>query len=224
MNRFIGRLVSGIGGALVLSLVLMTSPAAAAPAASVAAPSQVRSAASPAQVATWQRAAAQGLSLMTTARALERYLVRQPNGTLSLKAPAKVISRLPANEVQTLLGSLALVNKKIAAGELRTTTAGSVYDPKADQLTLQGGWTGYGSTWYSMYYCFSHAALMSLGNYPNYVYAAAVMTVIAVIPGVNGLVAVFVALYWAWLAWADHGNGSCLNVSRLGGPMWVTSQ
>ena len=162
--------------------------------------------------------------MIAAARFLEIYLVRNPDGTLSLNAPASALAKVPSKYVGVLTVGLNVLNEKVAAGALQTTAAGAVFAPGADPLVFQGGWTGHGTAWWGQYWCMSHWDLVNLGNYPNWVYGGAAMAVLAVIPGTFGLVAVFVAVYWAWMAWADHGNGSCINGSWAGGPLWVTSQ
>lgn len=150
--------------------------------------------------------------------------MRNPDGTLSLNAPQSALTKVPAQYVRILTTGLSVLNGKIAAAELQTTPAGAVFTPSSDQMVFQGGWTGHGVAWWGQYWCLSHWDLVNLGNYPNWVYSAAAIGVLALIPEIGGLVAAFVLIYWAWMAWADYGNGSCLNGSWAGGPLWVTSQ
>src|SRR5260370_39366188 len=80
MNRHLRRLASITIGVLTFCVLVvpLTAQAAVAPAAS----GNGRSPVSPAQKAEWQRATAEGLAITATARALEPYLVRAPDGTL----------------------------------------------------------------------------------------------------------------------------------------------
>ena len=227
MGGFLGRLGSGIGGALALSLVVvpMTGPAEAAPSASVSAPSQGRPGLASAEFAGRQNAFAPGLSLITTARAVEPYLVREANGTLNLKVPVNLVNRLPASDVQTLQAGLTVLNGKISTGQLRTTEAGSVFDPTADSLKLQGGWTGYGRSWWGYYFCLNHNDINRMTNFGWWAISGAGIAAISLFSATAAVaITIFIGLYGGWMYLADRGNGSCLNGSWAGGALWVTSQ
>ena len=204
--------------AALLTMLLIAAPVAAS------SPTQKVSPVSPDRKAVWQKASAEGAGLVAAARALEVYLVRNPDGTMGLNAPRDVVDQLPSRYVRTLSSGLDVLNAKVVAGELQTRSAGAIFDPEADPMTLQGGWTGSGYTWWGRYYCLSHEDLRALGEYPNWIYVATVFAVIAAIPEVGGAIDAFVFLYLSWMAWADNGNGSCLNATWAGGPYWVTSQ
>lgn len=199
------------------AILLATSPAVSA--SSLAAKPQ-----SDPRVSAWQASSVEGARFLAAARFLEVYLVRNPDGTLSLDAPPTALAKVSDRYVQVLNAGLTVLNGKIRAGELQTTSSGAVFAPATDRLVVQDGWTGHGTAWWGNYYCFSHWDLVNLGNYPNWAYTGLALTVIAAIPGTNGLVAVFIALYLAWLVSADNGNGSCLNIAWGSFPTWVTSQ
>jgi hypothetical protein len=207
------------GGALALFLAL-TPTTSQAPAVRVA-PGPAQS-----QPAISLYSAAQAASLTTTAQTLEPYLVRQANGTLTLNAPANVISGLPVADVRALGTGLNAVNAKIAAGQLQTSSAGAVFDPKTDRLAFQGGWTGYGHDWWHDYACLNHNDVQRLAHYGLNQLSNAALLALAFFGGVIGFAISLVALvYSGWMYTADHGNGSCLNFGHWPPPnIWVTSQ
>ncbi len=217
MVRYLKFVASGVGWAV--ALFVLAVPASAQSAATPEATSHVNSRPS---------ANVDGAAITAAARTLAPYLVRNLDGTLRLEAPPAVLNRLPSNSVQQLTAGLGVLNVKLAAGELQTTAAGAVFDPKADRLLLQGGWTGHGYTWWGQYWCISHGDLRALNNWAttggNWLLTSAILGLIAAIPGTSGLVAVFMATYGWWMISVDYGNGSCLNGSWAGGPLWVTSQ
>lgn len=207
------------GGALALVLALMPT-ASQAPAARVA-PGLAQS-----QPATSLYSSAQAVSLTTTARTLEPYLVRQANGTLTLNAPANVINGLPGADVQALGLGLNALNSRIAAGQLQTSSAGAVFDPKTVSFTFQGGWSGFGRDWWHDYLCLSHYDVGRMTNFGYWAMTGAGIAAIAAFSNVIGAaIAIVVGLYSGWMYLADHGNGSCLNFGHWGPPnIWVTSQ
>ena len=176
------------------------------------------------QANAWQKADANGRSLIATARALEPFLVRQADGRLRLAAPHDLTRMLPPRQVAMLVAGLATLNSKVATGNLQTTEMAAVFDPADDPLLVRGGWTGHGVAWWGQYWCFSHEALASLATYPNGVIAGLTLVVIAAIPGIGAAVDAFIAIYLGWLIYDDYGRGSCLNESWAVPPGWVTSQ
>ena len=129
-----------------LLLLIVLSPAAYA-----SAPSQALGAGTSEQRAAWQKASAEGAGLIATARTLDVYLVRHPDGTLSLNAPTAVVNKLPARFVGALTAGLKLLNARVVASELQTTSAGAVFRLNDDPLTFQGGWTGHGWAWWGQW-------------------------------------------------------------------------
>jgi hypothetical protein len=226
MSRHLKRLASITvwSLALVVLVVPLTAQAAAAPTASNDGTPGV----TPSQKAARASATAEGLAFLATAQALAPYVVRESDGTLSLDAPGAAVNGLQPKYVSELRAGLRVLNAKVAAGELQTTEGGAVFDPKADSLNVQGGWTGHGYSWWGQYWCLSHTDLWRLHNYltsgSTLWLTGSILGLIAAIPGTYGLVAVFIGLYFYWMLSVDYGNGSCLNASWAGGPLWVTSQ
>jgi hypothetical protein len=202
--------------ALVVLVVPLTAQAAAAPTASNGGSSGM----TPSQKA----ATAEGLAFTATVQALTPYVVRESDGTLSLAAPAAVINRLPSKYVGELTLGLGVLNAKVAAGDLRTTAAGSVFDPRSDSLMLQGGWSGHGWAWWGEYWCLSHNDIVYMNNGWWWDIGAGGIAVIAALTGWVGAALGIVYIYKGWMTAFDYGNGSCLNYSRISGPMWVTPQ
>jgi hypothetical protein len=178
------------------------------------------------QRAAWQRAGVEGQAVTAAARALAPYLVRRPDGTLSLDAPAAVVDRLPSKYVGELSAGLRTLNAKVMAGELQTTAAGAVFDPRTDSLTLQGGWSGYGQNWWHSYICLSHYDVGRMTNFGWWAMSAAGIAAIGAFSSVFGAaIGIVVSLFGGWMYLADKGNGSCLNMGHWPPPnMWVTSQ
>jgi hypothetical protein len=228
MGRYLGRCVVCASGALALCLVFvqMTGTGQVARAAPASARTEAQQAVAPTLPATRQKASANGTSLLTTARTLEPYLVRQANGTLSLTAPASVVNRLPAPDVQALASGLNALNASIAAGELRTTPAGAVFNPTTDRLMLQGNWSGFGQDWWHAYLCLSHNDVIRMTNFGWWSMSAAGIAALSAFSSVlAAAIGTVVALYGGWMYLADHGSGSCLNFGHWPPPnMWVTSQ
>ena len=223
MIRYLKRLTSAAGSALVLFVFLVPLTAQAA-APGTESPGKPR--VTPKQAAAWQRANAEGAGITRTARTLERYLVRQPDGTLKLDAPAAVVSQLPEVYVARLTTALGATNAKVARGALQTTEAGAVFDPKTDGLTFQGGWSGYGQDWWHHYYCLSHEDLQFLLS-GQFTFASLFgIAVISAMSGAFGLATAAVGgVFGWWMFTADTGNGSCLNAGHWPPPnMWVTGQ
>jgi hypothetical protein len=162
MGRHLWRLASVTAGALAAFAlaVPMTAQAAVSPAPSGGGSTGV----SASQKAAWQAATADGLALTATVQALAPYVVRAPDGTLSLDAPAAIVNRLPSTYVGRLTLGLGVLNAKVTAGELRTTAAGGVFDPKSDTLMLQGGWSGHGIAWWGQYWCLNHSDVDAMYN------------------------------------------------------------
>jgi hypothetical protein len=206
--------------ALLPVLLLLAAPSPVSASGKLVAGSQP----STAQQDAWSKAGSDGRSLIATARALEPFVVRQTDGTFHLVAPREVTRSLPARQVATLLAGVEVLNARIASGSLQTTVGGGVFDPLDDRLLVRDGWTGHGYAWWGQYWCFSHEALASLAAYPNGILAASTIAVITAIPGIGGVIDVFIALYLGWLVYDDYGNGSCLNESWALPPGWVTSQ
>jgi hypothetical protein len=165
-------------------------------------------------------------SLTTTARTLETYLVRNPNGTLSLNAPASVINGLPAMDVQALGTGLNALNLKISTGQLLTSSAGAVFNPKTAGFAFQGGWTGYGQNWWEAYLCLSHYDIQRMTNFGWWAMTGAGIAAISAFSSVIGAaIGIVVGLYAGWMYLADNGNGSCLNFGHWPPPnIWVSSQ
>ena len=166
------------------------------------------------------------MAITAAARTLAPYLVRNLDGTLRLEAPPGVVNSLSANYVQELTAGLGVLNAKVASGELQTTGAGSVFDPKADRLFLQGGWTGYGRDWWHDWYCLSHDDVYRLTNFGYWSLTTAGLIVLARLAAdLSVVLGVVIYLYSGWLYVADKGNGSCLNFGHWAWPnVWVTSQ
>ena len=202
---------------LFLAVLPTTFPAPAA---------RVTPAAAPSHMTISQYSSAQEASLIGTARTLEPYLVRHSDGSLSLNAPATVVSRLPSADVRALGSGLDALNLSIAAGELQTGSAGAVFDPKADRLMLQGGWTGYGQDWWHFYVCLSSYNIQRMTNFGWWAMTGAGIAAISAFSNVYGAaIAVVVGLFGGCMYVADHGNGSCLNFGHWPPPnIWVTSQ
>jgi hypothetical protein len=213
MVRYLKFLASGAGGAL--ALFLLAVPAAAQSAATPESAGHVSSPPS-AQV--------DGTALTAAARTLAPYLVRNLDGTLRLEAPSTVVNSLPSKYVQELTAGLGVLNAKVASGELQTTGGGAVFDPRSDTLMLQGGWSGHGIAWWGQYWCLSHNDIVYMNAGWWWDISAAGIGVIAYLSGGVGAALGIIYVYKAWMTAADHGNGSCLNYSWVGGPMWVTSQ
>jgi hypothetical protein len=219
MGSYLAFCAKACAGAA-LALCMITTPMAGqAPAARVT-PTHAS-----AQPALSLYSNARAASLTATARMLETYLVRNANGTLSLNAPAGVINGLPAADVQTLGTGLNALNLKITAGQLLTGSGGTVFDSKTAGFAFQGGWTGYGRTWWGYYFCLSHYDIYRMTNFGWWSLTGAGIAAISAFSGIAGAaVGIVVGLYGGWMYLADHGNGSCLNASWAGGPGWVTSQ
>ena len=223
MRRHLRRLASITFGALAFCVVVMplTAQAAVAPTAS----SNGSPGVSPAQKAAWQRATAEGLAVTATAHALAPYLVRQPDGTLTLDAPAAVVDRLPSKYVGELSVGLRALNADVTAGKLQTTAAGAVFDPKTVGFTFQGGWSGHGQDWWHIYWCLSHSDIVALNAGWWWDISAFGNGVIAALSGPVGAGLGVVFLFKGWMTADDHGNGSCMNFGHWPPPnIWVTSQ
>ena len=223
MAKHLRRLASTTVSALAFCVLLVpvSAQAAEAPAASGNGSPGV----SPAQRAAWQKADAEGLAVTTAARALAPYLVRATDGTLSLKAPSAVLARLPSKYVDELTVGIVALNAKVSGGELQTTEAGTVFDPKMVSFTFQGGWSGFGQDWWHSYWCLKHNDIvyMNLGWWWDIsTFGVAVITALS---GPVGLGLGVVYVFKAWMTADDHGNGSCLNAGHWPPPnLWVSSQ
>ena len=77
--------------------------------------------------------------LKTAVRALDPYVVRAADGTLSLQAPARVVSHLNPRVVAHLHDHLATVNAAVRRGDLQTTVNRRVFNPRNRSLTIQAG-------------------------------------------------------------------------------------
>jgi hypothetical protein len=218
------RLATGAGGALTLVFLLLplSVQAAAGPVES----SNVGPAPSPAQAAAWQAADKEGAAITAVAAVLGPYLVRHSDGTLSLNAPPAVIQQLPAKYVGALNAGLLAVNARVVAGQLQTTPAGAVFDPRSDGLTFQGGWTGSGSDWWHSWYCLNHNDVVRMENVGWWTLGTGALIVLGLLSTVLGAaVGIVVYTYGGWMMVDDKGNGSCLNFGHFPPPnIWVTSQ
>jgi hypothetical protein len=224
LAKYLKHLAVGAGGALAVFVFLV--PLSADAAVGPVAPSPAGTAMSPAQVAAMQAADAEGAAVTAAARALGPYLVRHPDGTLSLNAPPAVVHVLPAKYVEELTVGLVALNAKVLAGQLQTTAAGAVFDPKADALIFQGGWTGHGSDWWHDWYCLNHNDVQRMTNFGWWTLGAGALAVLALFAATLSLViSAVVFIYGGWMYLADHGNGSCMNFGHFPPPnIWVTSQ
>lgn len=165
-------------------------------------------------------------TIMSSAAALGPYVVRMPDGTLQLEAPVTVVSRIPSNDLVRLRYAIATTNSEIRSGTLETAPSGAIVEPGFNHLNFQGGWSGYGRDWTHMWWCLSHSDIVKMENWGWWTISGAGLTALTYFAGVIGVaVTVVVGAYGGWMALADHGNGSCLNIGFWPPPnAWVTSQ
>ena len=218
MNAMVRRLTSISLGALGVSVLLLplTSPKLVAP---VPRPADT--------AAQTNHSSFDGTAFAATARALEPYLVRRPEGTLFLDAPPAVTNKLNAGYVKQLELGLGFLNSKILAGEMRTTPNGAVFEPRSDRFVLQSGWTGFGWTWWHEWWCLSHEDVQAMMNPGWWAMSGAAIGVIAALSSAVGAsIGATVGLFGGWMYVADQGRGSCLNAYPAPPPLglWVTSQ
>jgi hypothetical protein len=225
MGFYLKRLLCITSGVVVagVALVAMSQPGNVA---SVRAPAQGRAASLVGHPTAALMSVSDEKSMLATAATLGPYVVRLPDGALTVTAPAGVVDRLPASDVQALETGLQAVNARIAAGQLQATTAGAVFDPKSTGFMLQGGWSGFGQDWWHSYWCLSHSDIYRMTNWGWWTISGAGLTALTYFAAVIGLAAaVVVYLYAGWMYLADNGNGSCLNAGHWPPPnLWVTSQ
>ena len=165
-------------------------------------------------------------TIMSSAKTLGPYVQRMPDGTLRLEAPTSVLSGIPSEDLVRLRIAVATTNTEIRSGMLATAPSGVILEPGVDRLNLQGGWSGYGRDWTHMWWCLSHSDILKMENWGWWTMSGAALAALTYFAGAIGLAAsVVVGVYGGWMALADKGNGSCLNIGFWPPPnAWVTSQ
>jgi len=199
-----------------------TSPSTAALAASVSQSSRPAAAQNTAQ------------RLQSEIALLDRYVVKNADGTLALTAPSQVTGHVGRGDMTLLTNGLAIVNQKIRAGELQVGANHRVFDPKATAFNVQWNWTfrayyWWGEQdWFSEYWTLKIEAAYNMGAA-----AAAICAVVATALGAApvgilcGIAAGVLAFGAAWMQWADNGGGVVISQTwtpfPLGG-IWISGQ
>jgi hypothetical protein len=198
-----------------------TSPSTGVLAATVSQPSQPS-----AQTA--------GQRLQFEIKLLDRYVVTNADRTLALEAPANVLRHVDRSDMALLEAGLAVVNRKIQAGELKVEANHRLTDVKATTFNIQWNWTGrrwfwWGEQdWFSEYWTLKIEAAYNMGAA-----AGGICAVIAAALGAEpvailcGIAAAVLAFGSAWMQWADNGGGVVISQTwtpfPLGG-IWISGQ
>lgn len=141
---------------------------------------------------------------------LDPYVVRLVDGTLALRAPASVTSRVGVDMLAKLRSGLRVVNQEIKAGHLATTSDHRVYDPKATSLSVQAGWTGVRWQWYGVQIYLNELATQKFeGLVAIGAGAAAICAAIPAIANqvVCAILAALGGILIGVIMWVDNGNG-----------------
>ena len=163
-----------------------------------------------------------------TVNALDPYVVRSGNGTLSLTPPGYVVRELNSTYVAQLQAGLTVLNGQIRAGSLRTTQDHRVYDPTDTSLSIQGGWTGHTYTWWGVRYFLGETNTLHLeGLLTMGASAAAIGAFLCGATGVGalvfGVIAAVLGFSIGWMMYVDNGNGIIINAPYVGG-VWLQGQ
>jgi hypothetical protein len=168
------------------------------------------------------------LEYQATVRALDPYVVRSGDGTLSLSPPGQVASQVNSTYLAQLQAGLPILNGQIRAGELRTTLDGRVYDPADTSLAIQGGWSGRVYAWWGVRYYLNEKDTLHLEGYMAM--GASAATIGLLLAGVTGGGAVAFGVIIGvlgfgigWMMAVDNGNGIIINAPYFGG-IWLQGQ
>lgn len=179
----------------------------------------------PSAFAAQQNAA---LEYQATVRALDPYVVRSGDGTLSLNPPRKVASHVNSTYLAQLQAGLTILNGQIRADELRTTLDGRVYDPADTSLAIQGGWSGRVYAWWGVRYYLNEKDTLHLEGY--IAMGASAATIGLIFTGATGGGAVAFGVIIGvlgfgigWMMAVDNGNGIIVNAPYFGG-IWLQGQ
>jgi hypothetical protein len=96
---------------------------------------------------------AQARSVSQFVTMLKPYVSRGADGVITLAPPTSVAHRVRADWLAAVQHQIAVLDKKIRDGQLRSTAGGRIYDPRNDTFEIQSGWTGgpY-NTWWGQYW------------------------------------------------------------------------
>lgn len=89
------------------------------------------------------------LKLKSTIKLLEKYVVRQKNGTFKLDLPKNIQKNIDTDILNNITASMGFVNSLIEKGKLKSTDSLTVYDPSVKNYSIQGNvnqivWKWYG--------------------------------------------------------------------------------
>jgi hypothetical protein len=189
---------------------------------------------SPTTSATLAAGAPPAHTLQAEIKLLDRYVVRDGQGTLTLSAPAAVTRQVDPADLTMLRNGLAVANQKVQAGELVITSGHQLVDPKAVGFNIQWNWTGRAYHWWGMQAFFSEYWTVKMeGLYNMGAAAGAGCAIIAAALGaapVALICGIFSAVLWfgaGWLQWADNGGGDIISQTwtpfPIGG-VWINGQ
>jgi hypothetical protein len=168
------------------------------------------------------------LEFQATVRALDPYVQRSSDGTLSLNPTTQVEREVNSTYLAQLRAGLEILNRQIRAGMLRTTYDHRVYDPADTTLSIQGGWSGHLNYWWGVRYYLKELDTLHLEG--ALAMGAASATLAAIICGptgvgtlVFGVVAAVLSFGIGWIVYVDNGNGIIINAPYVGG-IWLQGQ
>jgi hypothetical protein len=168
------------------------------------------------------------LGYQATVRALDPYVVRSSDGTLSLNPTRQVARQVNSTYLAQLRAGLKILNRQIAAGTLRTTQDHRVYDAADTTLSIQGGWSGHLNYWWGVRYYLKELDTLHLeGALAMGASAATLGVIICGATGVGalvfGVIAAVLGFGVGWMVYVDNGNGIIVNAPYVGG-IWLQGQ
>jgi hypothetical protein len=172
--------------------------------------------------------------LQAEIKLLDRYVVSDGHGTLTLSAPSAVTRQVDPGDLTLLRNGLAVANQKVQAGELVITSGHQLVDPKAVGFNIQWNWTGRVYHWwglqsfFSEYYTLKLEGLATMGAGAAGV-CAAIAAALAAAPValICGMAAAILAFGVGWLMWADNGGGDIISQTWTPFPFgaaWINGQ